>query len=204
MSMGNYASVLSYYNYLLYYNHISVMKTLVINSLSKYWSESKLQFVKLLKDTTNIDLKTAKDIVNDLYFSNPRNSKDGGYRITFNELNADLFFELTKDRPLDCVIITEEELKKEAMFDKIGKSVSFLQALSESANNIIDLKNEYDALKTSNEELIKENQSLKKTIYNLSWALTNYHSVHLSFDEEVQKAKGVIEDLRHEIDPKGI
>ena len=124
------------------------MKTLVINSLSKYWSESKLQFVKLLKDTTNIDLKTAKDIVDDLYFSNPRNSKDGGYRITFNELNADLFFELTKDRPLDCVIITEEELKKEAMFDKIGKSVSFLQALSESANNIIDLKNEYDALKS--------------------------------------------------------
>ena len=36
------------------------MKTLVINSLSKYWSESKLQFVKLLKDTTNIDLKNSK------------------------------------------------------------------------------------------------------------------------------------------------
>ena len=188
------------------------MTTLVIKKLSEYWLNSKMQLVKVLKETTNLELKSIKAIIDDIY-SNAYAMRRGlsHHRILIESINVPLFEKITDDTGLEYDIIQEidekperAKIKKIDPFDKIGQSVSFLQTLSESANDIIDLKNEYDTLKNVNEELVKENQSLKKAIYDLAWTLTNYHSVHLTFNDEVQKANGLIENLRHEVDSKSI
>ena len=64
------------------------MKVLTIYSVGDFYRNNKIEFVKLLKESTNLNLKEAKDLADEIFSKFSNNSNGDPFRVKLESINT--------------------------------------------------------------------------------------------------------------------
>ena len=174
------------------------MKQLTIYNIGTYYLDNKVAFVKLIKDTTGLGLKEAKDIADDV-FSKFRDNPGKPIIVKLEHLD-DVAFIKNASNTITCDIRT---CRSSAEPKVTSENDSFAIALDTIRKGLYEshkLRQEIDQLKQINHELTKEIRSLKSTLYRTAVDLNmHYQETSHLINCSGPRAAHIIKDLANDI-----
>ena len=174
------------------------MKQLTIYKIGAYYLDHKMAFVKLIKDSTGLSLKEAKDIADDV-FSKFRNNPGEPIIVKLEHLD-DAAFIKNASNTITCDIRT---CGSDTESKLISEKDSFTIALDTIRKGLYEshkLRQEIAQLKQINHELTKEIRSLKSTLYKTAVDLNKqYQATNELINCSGPRASHIIKDLANDI-----
>ena len=173
------------------------MKQLTIYRLGEFYPTHKIEFVKLLKESTNLNLREAKDLADEI-FSKFNNFNGEPFSVKLEHIN-DTFFIKNASDTIICDIRTCSSTEPNVTPEKDSFAIA-LDTISKGLYESHKLRQEIDQLKQINHELTKEVRSLKSTLYKTAVDLNkHYQSVSNLMNYAGPRAAHIIKDLATEI-----
>ena len=178
------------------------MKQLTIYNIGAYYLDHKVAFIKLIKDTTGLGFKEAKDIADEV-FSKFRNNPGEPIIVKLEHIDDAAFIKNASNTIIcdirTCSSNTEAKL--------ISEKDSFAIALDTIRKGLYEshkLRQEIDQLKQINHELTKEVRSLKSTLYRTAVDLDkHYQATSNLMNYSGPRAAHIIKDLANDIRENG-
>ena len=173
------------------------MKQLTIYRLGEFYPTHKIEFVKLLKESTNLNLREAKDLADEI-FSKFNNFNGEPFSVKLEHIN-DTFFIKNASDTIICDIRTCSSTEPNVTPEKDSFAIA-LDTISKGLYESHKLRQEIDQLKQINHELTKEVRSLKSTLYKTAVDLNkHYQSVSNLLNHAGPRAEHIIKDLATEV-----
>lgn len=174
------------------------MKQLTIYNIGAYYLDNKVAFVKLIKDTTGLGLKEAKDIADDV-FSKFRSNPSGEPFSVKLEYIDDVAFIKNAHSTMICDIHTCSSTEPNVIPEKDSFAIA-LDTIRKGLYESHKLRQEIDQLKQINHELTKEIRSLKSTLYTTAVDLNKqYQATNDLVNHSGPRAAHIIKDLANDI-----
>ena len=174
------------------------MKQLTIYNIGTYYLDNKVAFVKLIKDTTGLGLKEAKDIADDV-FSKFRNNPGEPIIVKLEYLD-DAAFIKNASNTITCDIRTCSSSDEPKVISEKGSFEIALETIRKGLSESHKLRQEIDQLKQINHELTKEIRSLKSTLYKTAVDLNmHYQATSNLINYSGPRAEHIIKDLANDI-----
>ena len=175
------------------------MKQLTIYRLGEFYPTHKIEFVKLLKESTNLNLKEAKDLADEIFFKFT-NFNGEPFSVKLESINTVYFFKnVSKTLTYEIVDVKEDITVKEV----VPETANFTIALDTIRKGLYEshkLRQEIDQLKQINHELTKEIRSLKSTLYTTAVDLNKqYQATNELINRSGPRASHIIKDLANDI-----
>ena len=179
------------------------MKQLTIYNIGAYYLDHKMAFVKLIKDSTGLSLKEAKDIADDV-FSKFRNNLSGEPVSVKLEHIDDVAFIKNASDTMTCDIHTcSSNTDSKVISEKDSFSIA-LDTIRKGLYESHKLRQEIAQLKQINHELTKEIRSLKSTLYKTAVDLNKqYQATNELINCSGPRASHIIKDLANDIRENG-
>lgn len=173
------------------------MKKLTIYSIGEFYPANKIMFVKLLKESTNLNLKEAKDLADEI-FSKFTNFNGEPFSVKLGHID-DAAFIKNASNTMICDIRTCSSTEP----DVVPETANFTIALDTIRKGLYEshkLRQEIDQLKQINHELTKEIRSLKSTLYTTAVDLNKqYQATNELINRSGPRASHIIKDLANDI-----
>ena len=168
------------------------MKQLIIYSIGEFYPTHKVEFVKLLKESTNLNLREAKDLTDEIFSKFNNNLNSDPFRVKLESINTVYFF-----KNVSRTLIYEIMDVKEDITDNFAITLNTIRkGLYESHK----LRQEIDQLKQINHELTKEIRSLKSTLYTTAVDLNKqYQATNELINRSGPRASRIIKDLANDV-----
>ena len=174
------------------------MKQLTIFKIGTHYSDNKIAFVKLIKDTTGLSLKEAKDIADDV-FSKSRNNSGEPIIVKLEHLD-DAEFIKNASNTITCDIRTCSSNAEPKVTSEKGSFEIALDTIRKGLYESHKLRQEINQLKQINHELTKEIRSLKSTLYRTAVDLNkHYQATSNLMNYSGPRAAHIIKDLANDI-----
>ena len=175
------------------------MKQLTIYNIGAYYLANKIAFVKLIKDTTGLDLKEVKNIADDV-FSKFRNNPGGEPVSVKFEYIDEIAFIKNVSNTMTCDIHTcSNNVEPKVTSEKDSFTIA-LDTIRKGLYESHKLRQEIDQLKQINHELTKEVRSLKSTLYRTAVDLDkHYQATSNLMNYSGPRAAHIIKDLANDI-----
>ena len=174
------------------------MKQLTIYNIGAYYLANKVAFVKLIKDTTSLGLKEAKDIADEV-FSKFRNNPGEPIIVKLEHLD-DAAFIKNASNTITCDIRTCSSDAEPKVTSEKGSFAIALDTIRKGLYESHKLRQEIDQLKQINHELTKEIRSLKSTLYKTAVDLNKqYQATNELINCSGPRASHIIKDLANDI-----
>ena len=175
------------------------MKQLTIYSIGTYYLDHKVAFVKLLKESTNLNLKEAKDLADKIFSKFSNNPNGAPFIVKLEHINDVTFIKNASDTIIcdirTCSSSTESKVPSEKDSFEIA-----LDTIRKGLYESHKLKQEIDQLKQINHELTKEIRSLKATLYKTAVDLNRqYQATNELINCSGPRAAHIIRDLANDI-----
>lgn len=175
------------------------MKQLIIYSIGEFYPTHKIEFVKLLKESTNLNLKEAKDLADEIFFKFT-NFNGEPFSVKLESINTVYFFKnVSRTLTYEIVDVKEDITVKEV----VPETANFTIALDTIRKGLYEshkLRQEIDQLKQINHELTKEVRSLKSTLYKTAVDLNkHYQATSNLMNYSGPRAAHIIKDLANDI-----
>ena len=176
------------------------MKKLTIYSIGEFYPANKIMFVKLLKESTNLNLKEAKDLADDIFSKFSNNLNGDPFRVKLESINTVYFFKnVSRTLTYEIVDIKEDITVKEVIPEKNSFAIA-LDTIRKGLYESHKLRQEIDQLKQINHELTKEIRSLKSTLYKTAVDLNkHYQATSNLINYSGPRAAHIIKDLANDI-----
>ena len=179
------------------------MKQLTIYNIGAYYLDNKIAFVKLIKDTTGLGLKEAKDIADDV-FSKFRNNPGGEPFSVKLEHIDEIAFIKNVSNTMTCDIHTCSNNAEPKVTSENDSFAIALDTIRKGLYESHKLRQEIDQLKQINHELTKEVRSLKSTLYRTAVDLDkHYQATSNLMNYSGPRAAHIIKDLANDIRENG-
>ena len=179
------------------------MKQLTIYNIGAYYLDNKVAFVKLIKDTTGLGLKEAKDIADEV-FSKFRSNPSGEPVSVKLEHIDDIAFIKNADPTIICDIRTGSSSTESKVTSEKGSFEIALDTIRKGLYESHKLRQEIDQLKQINHELTKEIRSLKATLYTTAVDLNKqYQATSELINRSGPRASHIIKDLANDVRENG-
>ena len=173
------------------------MKQLTIYRLGEFYPANKIMFVKLLKESTNLNLKEAKDLADEIFFKFT-NFNGEPFSVKLEHINDAAFIKNASDTII-CDIRTCSSTEPNVIPEKDSFAIA-LDTIRKGLYESHKLRQEIDQLKQINHELTKEIRSLKSTLYATAVDLNKqYQSISNLMNCAGPRAAHIIKDLAAEI-----
>ena len=174
------------------------MKQLTIYNIGAYYLDNKIAFVKLIKDTTGLGLKEAKDIADDV-FSKFRDNPGEPFSVKLERID-DAAFIKNASNTIICDIRTCSSNAEPKVTSEKGSFEIALDTIRKGLYESHKLRQEIDQLKQINHELTKEIRSLKSTLYKTAVDLNKqYQATNELINCSGPRAAHIIKDLANDI-----
>ena len=175
------------------------MKQLTIYSIGTFYPTHKIEFVKLLKESTNLNLKEAKDLADEIFSKFSNNFNGDPFIVKLEHINDAAFIKNASDTII-CDIRTCSSSTESKVTSEKGSFEIALDTIRKGLYESHKLRQELDQLKQINHELTKEIRSLKSTLYTTAVDLNeHYQSVSNLLNHAGPRAAHIIEDLAEEL-----
>lgn len=173
------------------------MKKLTIYSIGEFYPANKIMFVKLLKESTNLNLKEAKDLADEIFFKfNNYNGEPFSVKL---EHIDDAAFIKNACNTMICDIRTCSSTEPNVILEKDSFAIA-LDTIRKGLYESHKLRQEIDQLKQINHELTKEIRSLKSTLYTTAVDLNKqYQATNELINRSGPRASHIIKDLANDI-----
>lgn len=174
------------------------MKKLTIYSIGTYYLDNKVAFVKLIRDTTGLGLKEAKDIADDVFskFNNNYNGEPFSVNLEYIDVAA---FIKNASNTMICDIRTCSSTEPNVIPEKDSFAIA-LDTIRKGLYESHKLRQEIDQLKQINHELTKEIRSLKSTLYTTAVDLNKqYKATNDLINRSGPRTAHIIKDLENDI-----
>ena len=173
------------------------MKQLTIYSIGEFYPANKIMFVKLLKESTNLNLKEAKDLADEI-FSKFNNYNGEPFSVKLEHID-DAAFIKNASNTMICDIRTCGSTEPNVIPEKDSFAIA-LDTIRKGLYESHKLRQEIDQLKQINHELTKEIRSLKSTLYTTAVDLNKqYQATSDLINHSGPRAAHIIKDLAAEI-----
>ena len=177
------------------------MKQLTIHSLGEFYRTHKIEFVKLLKESTNLNLKEAKDLADEIFFKFT-NFNGEPFSVKLENIN-DTFFIKNASDTIICDIRTCSSTEPNVIPEKNNFAIA-LDTIRKGLYESHKLLQEINQLKQINHELTKEIRSLKSTLYATAVDLNKqYQATNELINRSGPRAAHIIKDLANDIRENG-
>ena len=174
------------------------MKQLTIYNIGAYYLDNKIAFVKLIKDTTGLGLKEAKDIADEV-FSKFRNNPGEPIIVKLEHID-DAAFIKNASNTITCDIRTCSSNAEPKVISEKGSFETALDTIRKGLYESHKLRQEIDQLKQINHELTKEVRSLKSTLYRTAVDLDkHYQATSNLMNYSGPRAAHIVKDLANDI-----
>ena len=175
------------------------MKQLTIYNIGAYYLDNKIAFVKLIKDTTGLGLKEAKDIADDV-FSKFRNNPGGEpFSVKLERIDDAAFIKNASDTIICDIRTCSSNAEPKVTSEKDSFTIA-LDTIRKGLYESHKLRQEIDQLKQINHELTKEVRSLKSTLYRTAVDLDkHYQATSNLMNYSGPRAAHIIKDLANDI-----
>ena len=179
------------------------MKQLTIYNIGAYYLDNKVAFVKLIKDTTGLSLKEAKDIADDV-FSKFRNNPSGEpFSVKLERIDDAAFIKNASDTIICDIRTCSSNAEPKVTSEKDSFAIA-LDTISKGLYESHKLRQEINQLKQINHELTKEIRSLKSTLYRTAVDLDkHYQATSNLMNYSGPRAAHIIKDLANDIRENG-
>ena len=171
------------------------MKQLIIYSIGEFYHTHKIEFVKLLKESTNLNLKEAKDLADEIFSKFSNNLNGDLFRVKLESIDTVYFFKNVNKAFIYAITEVTPEMD------------NFAIALDTIRIGLYDshkLRQEINQLKQINHELTKEIRSLKATLYTTAVDLNKqYQATSELINRSGPRASHIIKDLANDIRENG-
>ena len=178
------------------------MKQLTIYNIGEFYPTHKIEFVKLLKESTNLNLKEAKDLADEIFSKFSNNPNGDPFIVKLEHINDVAFI-----KNAHPTIICEIQNCSNTECAIIPKTDNFAIALDTIRRGLYEshkLRQEIDQLKQINHELTKEIRSLKSTLYTTAVDLNKqYQATSELINRSGPRASHIIKDLANDIRENG-
>ena len=173
------------------------MKQLIIYSIGEFYPANKIMFVKLLKESTNLNLKEAKDLADEI-FSKFTNFNGEPFSVKLGHID-DAAFIKNASNTMICDICTCSSTEPNVIPEKDSFAIA-LDTIRKGLYESHKLRQEIDQLKQINHELTKEICSLKSTLYTTAVDLNKqYQATNELINRSGPRASHIIKDLANDI-----
>ena len=177
------------------------MKKLTIYSIGEFYPANKIMFVKLLKESTNLNLKEAKDLADEI-FSKFNNYNGEPFSVKLEHID-DAAFIKNASNTMICDIRTCSSTEPNVIPEKNNFAIA-LDTIRIGLYESHKLRQEIDQLKQINHELTKEVRSLKSTLYKTAVDLNRqYQATNELINCSGPRAVHIIKDLANDIRENG-
>ena len=174
------------------------MKQLTIYRLGEFYRTHKIEFVKLLKESTNLNLKEAKDLADEIFSKFNNNYNGEPFSVKLENINDTFFIKNASDTMI-CDIRTCSSTEPNVIPEKDSFAIA-LDTIRKGLYESHKLRQEIDQLKQINHELTKEIRSLKSTLYTTAVDLNKqYQATNELINRSGPRASHVIKDLANDI-----
>ena len=176
------------------------MKQLTIYSIGTFYPANKIMFVKLLKESTNLNLKEAKDLADEIFSKFSNNPNGDLFRVKLESIDTVYFFKNVSNTLIyEIANVNENAIVKEVIPEMDNFAIA-LDTIRIGLYESHKLRQEINQLKQINHELTKEVRSLKSTLYRTAVDLNkHYQSVSNLMNYAGPRAAQLIKDLAAEI-----
>ena len=176
------------------------MKQLTIYSIGTFYQANKIEFVKLLKESTNLNLKEAKDLADEIFSKFSNNLNGDPFRVKLESLDTVHFFKNVSRTLIHEIANVKEDITVKEVVPETDNFAVALDTIRKGLYESHKLRQEIDQLKQINHELTKEIRSLKSTLYKTAVDLNkHYQSVSNLMNYAGPRAAHIIKDLAAEI-----
>ena len=173
------------------------MKQLTIYSIGEFYPANKIMFVKLLKESTNLNLKEAKDLADEI-FSKFTNFNGEPFSVKLGHID-DAAFIKNASNTMICDIRTCSSTEPNVIPEKNNFAIA-LDTIRKGLYESHKLLQEINQLKQINHELTKEVRSLKSTLYTTAVDLNKqYQATSELINRSGPRASHIIKDLANDI-----
>lgn len=173
------------------------MKKLTIYSIGGFYQANKIMFVKLLKESTNLNLKEAKDLADEI-FSKFNNYDGKPFSVKLEHIDVAAFIKNASNTMI-CDIHTCSSTDPNVIPEKDSFAIA-LDTIRKGLYESHKLRQEIDQLKQINHELTKEIRSLKSTLYTTAVDLNKqYQATSDLVNHSGPRAAHIIKDLANDI-----
>ena len=173
------------------------MKKLTIYSIGEFYPANKIMFVKLLKESTNLNLKEAKDLADEIFFKFT-NFNGEPFSVKLEHID-DAAFIKNASNTMICDIRTCSSTEPNVIPEKDSFAIA-LDTIRKGLYESHKLRQEIDQLKQINHELTKEIRSLKSTLYTTAVDLNKqYQATNDLINHSGPRASHIIKDLANDI-----
>ena len=174
------------------------MKKLTIYSIGEFYPANKIMFVKLLKESTNLNLKEAKDLADEIFFKFT-NFNGEPFSVKLGHID-DAAFIKNASNTMICDIRTCSSSVEPKVTSEKGSFEIALDTIRKGLYESHKLRQEIDQLKQINHELTKEIRSLKSTLYRTAVDLDkHYQATSNLMNYSGPRAEHIIKDLANDI-----
>ena len=174
------------------------MKKLTIYSIGEFYPANKIMFVKLLKESTNLNLKEAKDLADEIFFKFT-NFNGEPFSVKLEYLD-DAAFIKNASNTITCDIRTCSSSAEPKVVSENDNFAVALDTIRKGLYESHKLRQEIDQLKQINHELTKEIRSLKSTLYTTAVDLNkHYQATSNLMNYSGPRAAHIIKDLANDI-----
>ena len=176
------------------------MKQLTIYSIGTFYPANKIMFVKLLKESTNLNLKEAKDLADEIFSKFSNNPNGDLFRVKLESIDTVYFFKNVSNTLIyEIANVNENAIVKEVIPEMDNFAIA-LDTIRIGLYESHKLRQEINQLKQINHELTKEVRSLKSTLYRTAVDLNkHYQSVSNLLNHAGPRAEHIIKDLATEV-----
>ena len=176
------------------------MKQLIIYSIGEFYPTRKIEFVKLLKESTNLNLRGAKDLEDEIFSKFSNNLNGDPFRVKLESINKVYFFKnVSRTLTYEIIDVKEDITVKEVVPETDNFAIA-LDTIRKGLYESHKLRQEIDQLKQINHELTKEVRSLKSTLYKTAVDLNRqYQATNELINCSGPRAVHIIKDLAAEI-----
>lgn len=179
------------------------MKQLTIYSIGTFYPTHKIEFVKLLKESTNLNLKEAKDLADEIFSKFSNNLNSDPFIVKLEHINDTAFIKNASDTII-CDIRTCSSSTESKVTSEKGSFEIALDTIRKGLYESHKLRQEIDQLKQINHELTKEIRSLKATLYTTAVDLNKqYQATSELINRSGPRASHIIKDLVNDIRENG-
>ena len=173
------------------------MKKLTIYSIGEFYPANKIMFVKLLKESTNLNLKEAKDLADEIFFKFT-NFNGEPFSVKLGHID-DAAFIKNASNTMICDIRTCSSTEPNVIPEKDSFAIA-LDTISKGLYESHKLRQEINQLKQINHELTKEIRSLKSTLYTTAVDLNKqYQATNELINRSGPRASHIIKDLANDV-----
>lgn len=174
------------------------MKKLTIYSIGEFYPANKIMFVKLLKESTNLNLKEAKDLADEIFSKFNNNYNGEPFSVKLGHID-DAAFIKNASNTMICDIRTCSSTEPNVIPEKDSFAIA-LDTIRKGLYESHKLRQEVDQLKQINHELTKEIRSLKSTLYTTAVDLNKqYQATSDLVNHSGPRAAHIIKDLANDI-----